>query len=61
MTELKATGLVQLEEETKSIDGYNATFMIKLKSEFDWFLSDEFMKLKEGRKILKQKNWKKDH
>lgn len=47
MTELKATGLVHM-EETKSSDGYNTTFMIRLKSEFDWFLSDEFMELKEG-------------
>ena len=47
MTELKATGLVQM-EETKSNDGYNTTFMITLKSEFDWFLSDEFMVLKSG-------------
>jgi predicted transcriptional regulator len=47
MTELKATGLVQL-DETKSNDGYNTTFMITLKSEFDWFLSDEFKELKEG-------------
>jgi predicted transcriptional regulator len=47
MTELKATGLVQM-EETKSCDGYNATFMITLKSEFDWFLSDEFKELKNG-------------
>jgi hypothetical protein len=47
MTELKATGLVQM-EETKSSDGYNTTFMITLKSEFDWFLSNEFKELKEG-------------
>jgi len=47
MTELKATGLVQM-EETKSNDGYNTTFMITLKSEFDWFPSDEFMVLKSG-------------
>jgi hypothetical protein len=47
MTELKATGLVQM-DETKTSDGYNTTFMITLKSEFDWFLSDEFKELKEG-------------
>jgi hypothetical protein len=47
MTELKATGLVQM-DETKSNDGYNTTSLITLKSEFDWFLSDEFTELKEG-------------
>ncbi|MGH9987973.1 MAG: hypothetical protein ACRD8W_28875 [Nitrososphaeraceae archaeon] len=47
MTELNATGLVQM-EQAKSSDGYNTTFVIKLKSEFNWFLSDEFVELKEG-------------
>ena len=49
MTELKATGLVEMENK-RTDDGYNITYMIRLKEEFDWFLSDEFKKLKEGKK-----------
>jgi predicted transcriptional regulator len=48
MTELKATGLVEM-SETRTNDGYNMTHTIKLKQEFDWFLSDEFQELKEGK------------
>jgi hypothetical protein len=45
MTELKATGLVGM-DVIKTDDGYNTTNTIKLKPEFDWFLSDEFKELK---------------
>jgi hypothetical protein len=43
MQELKVVGLVDLDKGNKS----NSAFVISLRSEFDWFLSDEFRKLRE--------------
>jgi hypothetical protein len=42
MTELKATGLVDMK-----YDEYNQVYSIKLKPEFDWFLTQTFVELKE--------------
>jgi hypothetical protein len=44
MTELKATGLVDLISDPEE---YNSLKEIKLKSEFNWFISDKFRELKE--------------
>jgi hypothetical protein len=44
MTELKATGLVTMYDTEPEV--YNSEKEIRLKPEFDWFLSDEFKALK---------------
>jgi predicted transcriptional regulator len=44
MAELKAVGLVEM-EETQADDGYNQVYEITLKSEFNWFLSKQFAEL----------------
>ncbi len=44
MTELKATKLV---DDITGPEGYNFEMKIQLKSKFNWFLTDEFKKLKE--------------
>ena len=41
MTELKATGLVEMK-----YDEYNQVYSIKLKPEFDWFLTQTFAESK---------------
>ena len=46
MTEFKAIGLVDMDTKTES----SHVKEIKLKSEFDWFLTPEFQKLREGYK-----------
>lgn len=46
MTELKALGLVDLEQESYEYD--NSPKSIKLKDAFKWFLSDEFKRLRKG-------------
>jgi hypothetical protein len=53
MTELKAVGLVSLEEdvimEDESNYGNNRSgLQMTLKREFDWFLTDEFLRLRRG-------------
>ncbi len=45
MTELKVIGLVDLEKESEAI---NSPFIITLKNEFRWFLSEEFRELRQG-------------
>ncbi len=45
MTELKILGLVNLTQESESS---NSVRTIKLKKEFEWFLSDEFKRLRQG-------------
>jgi hypothetical protein len=51
MTELKATGLVTMHDVNPG--EYNSEKEIHLKPEFEWFLSDKFKELREGR--LKEK------
>lgn len=46
MTELKVLGLVDMKKENEN--HYNSTQLITLKKEFEWFLSDEFKRLKGG-------------
>jgi hypothetical protein len=46
MTELKVLGLVNMKKEDEEIP--NSILSIKLKEEFDWFLSEEFKKLRGG-------------
>jgi hypothetical protein len=50
MTELKALGLVNMQEaDLVCSDGITRSgFVITLKEEFDWFLSEEFRTLREG-------------
>ena len=51
MVELKAIGLVDLEEEIVLVTGKNPQHnkkSITLKKEFDWLLGEEFQKLREG-------------
>jgi DNA-binding transcriptional ArsR family regulator len=45
MTELKILGLVNLTQESESS---NSVRTINLKKEFEWFLSDEFKRLRQG-------------
>lgn len=49
MAELKAVGLVEMDERLAD-DGYNQVYEITLKSEFNWFLSKQFMELRGGLK-----------
>lgn len=46
MTELKVLGLVNMKKEDEEIP--NSILSIRLKKEFEWFLSDEFIRLREG-------------
>jgi hypothetical protein len=50
MTEFKAIGLVDMDIKTES----SHVTEIKLKSDFDWFLTPEFQKLREGYKSQSQ-------
>jgi len=45
MTELKALGLVDMKKES---DATNSEYQITLDPEFDWFLTKEFLQLREG-------------
>jgi hypothetical protein len=45
MIELKALGLVDMKKETEAI---NSEFQITLDAKFDWFLTKEFLQLREG-------------
>jgi HTH domain len=45
MTELKALGLVDMKKES---DATNSEYQITLDAEFDWFLTKEFLQLREG-------------
>ncbi len=57
MTELKILGLVNLTQES---DSSNSVKTIKLKKEFEWFLSDEFKRLRQGIVLEDRKAVKKD-
>jgi hypothetical protein len=46
MTELKATGLVDMYDVDPG--EYNSEKEIGLKKEFEWFLSEKFKELKDG-------------
>src|SRR5205823_554343 len=49
MAEFKAIGLVDKEHEVSPLGGGgNGNMQITLKDEFNWFLSEEFQKLREG-------------
>jgi HTH domain len=45
MTELKALGLVDMEKESETT---NSEYQISLDPKFDWFLTKEFLQLREG-------------
>jgi predicted transcriptional regulator len=56
MTQLKILGLVNL---TQDSDSRNSVMTIRLKDEFQWFLSDEFKKLRQG--FAPNENRKNEH